>query len=133
MQNIIAVVCETLHGFSATGIRRRNEQIDNMFIALVDERRYFPTMYVIQPTSDQTEALGREILNRWRESELSVEPRFDRMLIGRGDIEKVSGKQGANMIGDYFLYECALARAIEHPPLIQEQQSDHDGDSRSQG
>jgi hypothetical protein len=54
------------------------------------------------------------------------------MLIGRRDIEKVSGKQGANMIGDYLLYERVAARAIEHPPLIQEQQTDHDGESRSQ-
>ena len=132
MQNIIAVPCETLHGFSAAGFRWGDEQIDNMLIALVDERRYFPTIQIIQPTSDQTEALGREILNRWREFKLSVKPGFDRMLIGRRDIEKVSGKQGANMIGDYFLYERVAARAIEHPPLIQEQQTDHDGESRSQ-
>jgi hypothetical protein len=52
MQNIIAVLFETLHGFSATGFRWRYEQIDSMFITLVDERRYFPTIYVIQPTSD---------------------------------------------------------------------------------
>src|SRR6266404_8357124 len=65
MQNIIAVLFETLHDFSATGFRGKYEQIDNMFITLVDERRYFPTIYVIQPTSDQTEAVGREILNRW--------------------------------------------------------------------
>jgi len=61
MQNIIAVLGETLYGFGVAGLRGQYEQIDNMFITLVDERRYFPTIYVIQPTSDQTEALGREI------------------------------------------------------------------------
>ena len=82
MQNIIAVLCETLRGFSATGFRGKYEQIDNMFITLVDERRNFPTIYVIQPASDQTEAVIGEILNRRGEFELSVEPGFDRMLIG---------------------------------------------------
>jgi hypothetical protein len=41
--------------------------------------------------------LGREVLNPWREFELSLEPGFDRVLIGRRNIEKVGGKQGANM------------------------------------
>ncbi len=41
MQNIITVLGKTLHGFSATGFRGRDEQIDNMLVAVVDERRYF--------------------------------------------------------------------------------------------
>src|SRR6516162_10125382 len=98
-----------------------------MFVALVDECRCFPTVDVIQPASDQTEALGREILDRRREFELSVEPRFDRMLIGRRNIEKVSGKQGANVTGDYFLDKRVSARALGHSPLIQQRQSEHDG------
>ena len=42
------------------------------------------------------------------------------MLIGRRNIEKVSGKQGANVTRDYLLYESVAARAIEDFPLIQE-------------
>ncbi|MBV8173339.1 MAG: hypothetical protein JO151_02095 [Verrucomicrobia bacterium] len=47
MQNIITVLGRALHGFSATGFRGRDEQIDNMLVAVVDERRYFPAIYVI--------------------------------------------------------------------------------------
>ena len=61
MQNIIAVLGETLHGFSGTGFRGRDEQIDNMFITLVDERSDFATIYIIQPATGQTEAAIGEI------------------------------------------------------------------------
>jgi|SRR6516162_11665162 len=47
VQNIITIFGETLHGFSATGFQGRDEQIDNMLIAVVDERRYFAPIYVI--------------------------------------------------------------------------------------
>jgi hypothetical protein len=55
------------------------------------------------------------------------------VLIGRTDIEKVGGKQGANMTGDHFLRERFAARAIKYSTLIQENQSEHNGDCCRQG
>jgi len=55
------------------------------------------------------------------------------MLIGRRNVEKVSGEQGANVTGDYFLYDSVAARPIEDFPLIQEHQSEHNGERSSQG
>ena len=55
------------------------------------------------------------------------------MLIGRRNIEKVSGEQGANVTGDHLLYERVATRVIEHSPLIYEHQPEHNGERRSQG
>ena len=133
MQNVIAVLSETLRRRIAARFRRPDEQVDDMFITLVDERRHFPTIDVIQAASDQGKAAIGKILYRRGEFELSVEPGFDRMLIRRRNIEKVSGEQGANVTGNNFLYEWTAARAVEHSPLIQEHQPKHNADRRSQG
>src|ERR1700730_928171 len=133
MQNMIAVFGETLRGCIAVRFRRPNEQVDKMLITLVDERRYLPAIYIIQPTSDQAEAAVREILNWWGEFELSVKPRLNRMLIGRRNIEKVRGEQGANVTGDHFLCERVVARAIKCGSLIEENQPEHNGERRRQG
>ena len=104
-----------------------------MLITLVDERRYLPTIEIIQTTSDQAEAVVGKILNRRGEFKLSVEPGFNRMLIGRRHIEQVSGKQGANVTGDHFLCERVAARAIKCCTLIKENQPEHNGERRRQG
>src|SRR5271170_1249842 len=44
MQDVIAIFDKTLSGCTAARFRRPNEQVDNMFITLVDERSYFPTI-----------------------------------------------------------------------------------------
>jgi hypothetical protein len=72
-------------------------------------------------------------LNWWGEFELSVKPRLNRMLIGRRNIEKVRGEQGANVTGDHFLCERVVARAIKCGSLIEENQPEHNGERRRQG
>ena len=101
--------------------------------ALVDQCRDLPTVEVIQTSSGQTETVFGKIVNGWRELKLSIEPGFDRMLIGRRDIEQVSGQQGANVTGNHLLGERVAARAIKHPSLIQKNQPEHDGDRCRQG
>src|SRR5271165_5517979 len=120
MQNVIAIFDKTLPGCTAAGFRRPDEQVDNMLITLVNEGRYFPTIKIIQTASNQAEAMFRIILNRRGEFKLSVEPGFNRMLIGRRHIEQVRGEQGAKVTGHHFVCERVTARAINYCTLIEE-------------
>src|SRR5271157_4950663 len=120
VQDVIAIFDKTLPGCTAARFRRPDEQVDNMLITLVDERRYFPTIQIIQTASNQAETMFREILNRRGEFKLSVEPGFNRMLIGRRHIEEVCGEQGAKVTGHHFVCEGVALRAIECCTLIEE-------------
>ena len=133
MRNIVSVLGEAFYRRAAAGFSRPDEYIDNVSIALVDHRCYFPAIEIVQPTSNQGESVLGEIVNGWGEFELSVEPGFDGVLIGRRDIEQVRGQQGANVTGDHVLSKRLAARAIGHATLIQENQADHRHDCRRQG
>ena len=92
MRNIIAVFTEIFRGCVVTRFRRPDKQVNNMSIALVDQCSYVLPIQIIQPASDQAEAAVGKIVNGRREFKLSVEPGFDRVLVGRRNIEKVSGQ-----------------------------------------
>jgi hypothetical protein len=59
----------------------------------VSERCRCPTIYVVQPPTEQWESLVDEIDYDWRDICLAREPRLDRMPIARFDIEQVTRKE----------------------------------------
>ena len=77
-----------------------------MLPALIYEGRYGPVPYVLNPSTDQSKSLAAEVSDIRRETELTVKPRFDRMLIGRGHIQQVRSHERAQVAGQYFLSEC---------------------------
>jgi len=91
-----------------------------MFVALVDHRRNVAPIDKIQTPSNQAETALSKILNRRGKFKFPGEPRLDGMLIGRRNIEKVSGKQRADVTGDDLCFEPMAGRTIKDSTLKQE-------------
>ena len=68
-----------------------------------DQRGRRPAVDVLQPTSRQGKAGFREIDDRRGEVQLAGKPRFDRVLVGRDDVQQMAGLQRTDMIGDGFV------------------------------
>jgi hypothetical protein len=83
MQKVVAVVRGALdRALGAVG-SRPHEDVHDMFAALVDQRRHRAAGEVVQSAADEAETVGGEVINRRREIDSPVEPRLDRMLVGR--------------------------------------------------
>ena len=74
-----------------------------MLVLLVNDSCNFLTIQVIQSSSDKAESTIREVLNRRRKFEFAVKPRFNSMLIRRGNIEKVSRQHRTDVIRNDFV------------------------------
>src|SRR6201994_4012866 len=79
---------EALHGFhpgrTALGVGGPgDEQIDDVRAPAIDHGTDRPRIDVIEPAADQRKTLRGEIDHRRWDVELAVEPRLDRMLVGR--------------------------------------------------
>src|SRR6202051_3011523 len=59
------------------------EQIDNVFAALIDNRRHRLAVDIIEAAAEEPEALRREVDDRRRDVEFTVEPWLDRVLVAR--------------------------------------------------
>src|SRR5436305_7510130 len=93
------------------GLRRRvagtrpDEQINEVLVVLIDERRDGPAVEIIETATGQREVRRGEILDRRREVELAVEPRLYGVAILGRDILQMARLQGADMTGDNLLGE----------------------------
>ena len=70
-----------------------DEAIDHVAVVAVDEGRHRMSVEIIQPAALQREAGTGQISNLRGEVELAGEPRFDRVLIGREDVQQMIGHQ----------------------------------------
>jgi len=58
-----------------------SEEIDEMLPALIHESGYRFLADILDPPANQSKSLAAEVLDIRRESEFTVKPRFDRMLV----------------------------------------------------
>src|SRR6185437_6073220 len=72
-----------------------------------------PAAEIIEPRALEREAKRGEVLDRRGEVELAVEPRLDRVPVGRDHVFEMSGLEGANVPGDDLVGEPRLARENE--------------------
>ena len=96
-------------GFHVSLLCRPDEKIDDVLVAMEDQRGHAASAYdnqAVPPT--QGKFLRRQILHRRREIEHAVEPRLDGVLVGRDDIQHVAGHQGTDVAGDDFLRKLLL-------------------------
>jgi hypothetical protein len=78
---MITVPCEEPRGAVRVAIRRPLEDVDDVTVALVDDRGHLPAIEVIQAPALQGKALVVQVLDRWREGDPAVEPRLDLVLL----------------------------------------------------
>src|SRR5206468_12904954 len=64
-------------------------EIDQMFMPLIDDGGDGTVVDVVESAANEGKAFGDEVDDGGREIELAVEPGFNRVLIGRGDVEQV--------------------------------------------
>src|SRR6266516_3474334 len=65
------------------GSSLRNEEIDHVSAASIDNRGDGLAVDIIEPSAEQREALRCQIHDWWCDIDLAVEPRFHRMLVAR--------------------------------------------------
>ena len=89
--------------FAVSALRRGkgwpSEEIDDMLPALIHESGYGSLAYILDPPANQSKSLAAEVSDIRRETELTVKPRFDRMLIRRGNIQQVCSHERAQVAG----------------------------------
>src|SRR5262245_57187008 len=74
-----------------------------MFIPAVNQRSHWAAVNEIQSPAGQWKTLSSEILHVWSEVQLSAEPRFYSVLVGRSDIGQVISHKRANVRGDHLV------------------------------
>ena len=89
---------------------RGDEDVDGMFLPLIDQRGNWPPTYVVEAAADKRESTRSEINDGRGEIELTKEPRFHGVQICRLDIEQVIRHQGAHMAVDHFIRNGVPAR-----------------------
>ena len=95
---------------------RPDVEIDDVLVALIDQRRDRPAAQIVEPAAPQRKSLGGEVLDRRGEIDAAVEPGLDRVLVARRDIFEMAGLHGADMAGDDLLGEARFcARATTAP------------------
>src|ERR1700747_2068155 len=75
----------------------RNEEIDHVFAASIDNRGDGLAVVIVEPSAEQREALGCQIHDRRRYIELAVEPWFHRMLVARLHVGQVVALKRAHV------------------------------------
>src|SRR5208282_809750 len=100
--------------------RRPHENVDHMVAMLIHERRDRPAVDIVETAAHQRKSVFREIVGRWREIKLAVEPRLDRMLIGRGNVHVIlhGQRRGRSLLGHDVTRRAADSRSIERLPRL---------------
>src|SRR5260370_36454596 len=83
-------------------LRRPDEHVDDMFAAAVDQRGNVLAVENVEAAAGQWKTGVGEIFDRRNKSELAIEPRLPRVLVGRGDIGQMNRQQRAGGGGDCF-------------------------------
>jgi hypothetical protein len=97
-----ALDVETLHGLGSRpvtfgGTSLRDEEIDHMRAAPIDDRRDGLAVDVVEPSAEQREALRRQVHDGRCDIDLAVEPWFHRMLVVRLHVGEVVALKRAHM------------------------------------
>src|SRR6266480_4798696 len=100
MQKLIALVRYRLRGFSGIGRGRPDEEVNEMFTPLVNQRRHRPVIEIIKTAADQRKSFVGKIDHRRCKIKLCVQPRFHGVLIGRSDVGEMVCHQRTHMTGD---------------------------------
>src|SRR5262245_9376304 len=74
-----------------------NKEIDHMRSPSIDDRSDVFAVDIVEPPTDEREALGRQVDNRWGNGELTAKPWFHRVLIARLHIGRVLDLKRAPM------------------------------------
>jgi hypothetical protein len=109
MQDIIAIVLGEFGCRSDVACGGPGEEVDEMLVALIDERCDRPTGDIVEAAALEGKTFQGEILDRRGKIKPSIEPWFDRVLISREDIFEMTGLQGPNMTGDDLFREALLS------------------------
>src|ERR1700677_4579167 len=99
MEQVVPVMRGTLDRALGAIRGRPNKDVDYVLVALVNQRRHGPAVEVVETAADQTVAVRGEVVNWRREIDPSVEPRLDRVLVGRDYVHQMTGHQRAQMAG----------------------------------
>jgi hypothetical protein len=75
----------------------RDEEIDHMRTAAIDDRSDGLAVNIVEPPAEQREALRRQVHDRRCDIELAVEPWFHRMLVARLHVGEVVALKRAHM------------------------------------
>ena len=91
--DVEALYIRGMRGAMRGGLRVCDEKIDNVRAPLVDDRADGSPIDVIEPAADQREAQRRQIDHGRRCIELPVDPRVDRVPVGRQYVGQMPGLQ----------------------------------------
>ena len=78
----------------------RDEEIDHMRSAPIDDRSDGSPANIVEPPTDQPEALRRQIHDRRRDIDLAAEPWFHGVLVARLHVGEVLALKRAHMCRD---------------------------------
>ena len=97
---------ETLHitrfQLALGAIRREYPQIHHVLTAPVNDRRCRVAPDHIEASADQRETVRRKVRNGGSKTQLPLEPRLHRMLIGARHIDQVIGQHRLQMVDPPF-------------------------------
>ncbi len=104
-----------------------------MFAAAVDQRGNVLAVENVEAAADQWKTVVGEIFDRRNKSELAIEPRLHRVLVGRGDIGQMTGQQRADVGvddfgGGHWRGNAAVAEAWHSEPGDRSDQENCSGD-----
>src|SRR5829696_3652033 len=88
------------------------EHIDQVLAAAVYQRRNRAVAKIFEPPALQRVSLLGEIVNRWREVQLAIEPGLHRMLVRGEHVGEVSWHEGPNVAGEHLVAECFTGGTI---------------------
>ena len=81
-----------------------------MLVTPINQSYYGLAIEVIKATAHKGKSIGAEVMHRWSKVDLAIEPRLDRVLIGRRNVDQVACEQRANVIG-HDLISDGIARS----------------------
>src|SRR5260370_10152261 len=87
--NVVSLHCLQLRRVTFGGGSLRNEEIDHVLAASIDNRGDGLAVDIFEPSAEQHEALPLQIHDRRRYIELAVEPWFHHMLVARLHVGQV--------------------------------------------
>src|SRR5262249_60736482 len=81
---------------------RPDEEIDEVLVTPIDERRDGPVFEIVEPPTKEREPVVGKVDYRRREVELAVKPWLDRVLCGGGDGSQMLNHQRAHVTPDHL-------------------------------
>src|SRR5438552_3500186 len=87
--NVVPLHCLQLRRVTFNWSSLRNEEIDHVLAASIDDRGDGLALNIVEPSAKQHKALRRQVHDRRRYIDLAVEPWFHRMLVARLDVGQV--------------------------------------------